>query len=140
MSSPVSEPTLRASVRGNAILLVDDSSLTRQLIRSKLVRNGYRVVEATNGVEALDVLEQERPGLIVTDIEMPEMDGFTLIEQLRATDETRNLPVIVLSTRASAADRSRAETLGVVGYLVKPELRDEELFALVSRFVSSPTG
>ncbi|MDX9722273.1 MAG: response regulator, partial [Myxococcota bacterium] len=81
------------------VLVVDDSEIAREVVREVLLQRGYVVREAINGKEALREIEQRRPRLVVTDLEMPVMDGFELLRSLRAAKATRELPVIVLTSR-----------------------------------------
>jgi two-component system chemotaxis response regulator CheY len=103
------------------ILIVEDSRTMRLLLRCFLVREGHMVHEAEDGVEALEWLaSNDRPDLLITDINMPRLDGFGLIEQLRTRTEQQDLPVLVLSTEGAEQKRNLANRLGVRGWFVKP--------------------
>jgi DNA-binding response OmpR family regulator len=78
------------------------------------------VSEAKDGAEALEQVRRERPSLVLLDVMMPSVDGWTVAEELAADDETREIPVVFLSARAAQEDRLRAQELGAVGYVVKP--------------------
>ena len=103
------------------ILVVDDSATTRSLVASYLTDwEGVEVVEAASGFEALRVLPARRVDLIVTDINMPDINGLELISFVRANPNYRRIPVIIITTENSAEDRKRGLDLGASNYLVKP--------------------
>jgi CheY-like chemotaxis protein len=102
------------------VLLVDDERAIRTICRVNLEGVGLAVTEAADGAEALEQIRQERPSVVLLDVMMPSVDGWSVAEQLAADDETREIPVIFLSARAAHEDRLRAQELGAVGYVVKP--------------------
>jgi two-component system chemotaxis response regulator CheY len=103
------------------ILVVDDSATTRSLVASYLTDwEGVEVVEAASGFEALRVLPARSVDLIVTDINMPDINGLELISFVRANPNYRRIPVIIITTENSAEDRKRGLDLGASDYLVKP--------------------
>lgn len=113
------------------LLVVEDNLDILNLLDTTLRFKGYRVVTARNGTEALDAIEKERPALIVTDILMPQMDGFSLVHHLRLNPATRDIPVIFLSaTYVTPEDKSFAVTLGVIQFIEKPVDFEEFLPAL----------
>jgi two-component system chemotaxis response regulator CheY len=114
------------------ILVVDDSATTRSLIASYLAGWGQvEVLEAASGFEALRVLPSRAVDLIVTDINMPDINGLELISFVRANPNYRQIPVVIISTENSAEDRKRGLELGASGYLVKP-FAAEALLAAVA--------
>jgi CheY-like chemotaxis protein len=102
------------------VLLVDDERAIRTICRVNLEGDGLAVLEAKNGTEALEEVRRERPSLVLLDVMMPGVDGWSVAEQLAAGAETRDIPVVFLSARAAREDRLRAQELGAVGYIVKP--------------------
>lgn len=103
------------------ILIVDDAGLVRRFHRDALERAGFSVVEALNGVEALEKILAERFDLAVVDVNMPQMDGLTFLLALRALEGVEgSLPTLVVSTEAAAHDREAARAAGANFYLVKP--------------------
>ena len=103
------------------ILVVDDSATTRSLVASYLTdAEGVEVIEAASGFEALRVLPARRVDLIVTDINMPDINGLELISFVRANPNYRRIPVVIITTEHSAEDRKRGLGLGASDYLVKP--------------------
>ena len=102
------------------VLLVDDEPAIRTICRVNLEGDGLAVSEAADGGEALEEVRRERPSLVLLDVMMPSVDGWTVAEELAGDDETRDIPVVFLSARAADEDRLRAQELGAVGYVVKP--------------------
>ncbi|OYV40161.1 MAG: response regulator [Acidocella sp. 20-61-6] len=102
------------------VLTVDDSRAMRDMLRHSLVSAGFRVLQAEDGLHGLEVLETERPDVIVTDINMPRMDGFGFIEAVRRDESYRALPVLVLTTEVDAEKKNRARAAGATGWIVKP--------------------
>jgi two-component system, chemotaxis family, chemotaxis protein CheY len=114
------------------ILAVDDSPSMRALLRNALVRQGYIVDQAEDGVAALEWLESNQPHVLITDINMPRMDGFELIEALRQCSRFQDLPILVLTTESSDEKKARARNAGATGWIVKP-FDPEKLCAAVRR-------
>lgn len=102
------------------ILTVDDSRSMREMLKLALGDAGFRVVQAEDGVHGLEVLENEAPDVIITDINMPRMDGFGFIENVRRTARHRAVPILVLTTESDAEKKARARTAGATGWVVKP--------------------
>ncbi|HEY8578577.1 MAG TPA: response regulator [Beijerinckiaceae bacterium] len=102
------------------ILTVDDSRTMRDMLRIALAGGGYDVVQAVDGLDAISVLETATPDLIITDINMPNLDGFGLIERLRQDERYRFTPIIVLTTESDAQKKARARSAGASGWIVKP--------------------
>src|SRR5690606_38151924 len=115
------------------ILVVDDSVVVRDLLSEVLVTTGYHVETATNVKEALALMSAYRPDLVVSDVEMPEMDGFDLLQAIRSSSET--LPVVLVTARSSTEDRRRASVLGASAYVAKGEFRRESLVQVVRRYL-----
>lgn len=110
------------------LLVVEDIPDILTLLDTTLKFKGYRVVTAVNGQEALEVIQKEHPALIITDILMPRMDGFSLVHRLRIEPETRKIPVIFLSaTYVAAEDKAFALTIGATRFMEKPVVLDEFL-------------
>lgn len=103
------------------LLVVEDIPDILNLLQATLQFKGYRVVTAREGNEALEAVKKERPALIITDILMPKMDGFSLVHQLRLNPETRDIPVVFLSaTYVAPEDKTFALNLGVIRFIEKP--------------------
>lgn len=102
------------------ILTVDDSRTMRDMLMLALTDAGYRVVQAEDGVHGLEVLKNEMPQVVITDINMPRMDGFGFIENVRKSDKHRAIPILVLTTESDAEKKDRARRAGATGWIVKP--------------------
>ena len=109
-----------AADTGTTILVVDDSATSRLMIKTRLTMKGFRVVEAGSGAEALQVAKTERPVLMLLDFFLPDMTAPNVLSALKQDSDTQGLPVIVLSGNDSEDDRSACESLGAVGFLLKP--------------------
>ncbi|MDE2566446.1 MAG: response regulator, partial [Burkholderiales bacterium] len=118
------------------VMVVDDSLTVRRVTQRLLVREGYRVVTAKDGLEALERLAAERPAVLLSDIEMPRMDGFDLVRNVRADPALAGLPVVMITSRIAQKHRDYAAELGVAHYLGKP-YAEEELLALVARYAGA---
>jgi CheY-like chemotaxis protein len=116
------------------VLVVDDSSVVRELIAVNLELEGLEVVRCVDGMEALERVAEQRPDAITLDVMMPRLDGFAVVERLRADRSTADSPIVIVTGRASAADLARGEALGVDAYLTKP-FEPSELVAAVLRLV-----
>jgi chemosensory pili system protein ChpA (sensor histidine kinase/response regulator) len=112
------------------VLVVDDSITVRRVTQRLLHREGYRVALAGDGQQALELLQDERPAVVLTDIEMPRMDGMELTRQIRQDPAFADLPIIVITSRIAQKHRDHAAALGVNHYLGKP-YAESELLGLV---------
>ncbi|MFN9745477.1 MAG: Hpt domain-containing protein [Betaproteobacteria bacterium] len=121
--------------RAPLILVVDDSLTVRRVTQRLLVREGYRVATAKDGLDALERLDEERPAVLLSDIEMPRMDGFDLVRNVRADARLAGLPVIMITSRIAQKHRDHAVELGVDHYLGKP-YSEEELLGIIAMHVS----
>ncbi len=102
------------------ILLVDDSATVRRMMEWSLRPGGYRVLQAVDGVHALEILKVQTVDLAIVDLNMPRMDGIELIRTIRADEKLKKLPIILLTTERRQEDRSMAEAAGADLYLTKP--------------------
>ncbi|MDM0043116.1 Hpt domain-containing protein [Variovorax dokdonensis] len=135
-AAPVVLP--RAAPAVPLILVVDDSITVRRVTQRLLQREGYRVALAADGLQALERLQQERPSLVLSDIEMPRMDGFDLARNIRADEALGDLPIIMITSRIAEKHRDHATQLGVNHYLGKP-YSEEELLRLVRNYTAAET-
>jgi len=118
-----------------SVMVVDDALMVRELQRSILERGGYAVRTASDGAEALAMLADQPTDLVVTDLEMPNVDGFMLISSIRAHPRLANIPVLIVSSRASEADHQRGLEAGADGYIVKASFDEAGLLSAVSRLL-----
>jgi chemosensory pili system protein ChpA (sensor histidine kinase/response regulator) len=117
------------------VLVVDDSLTMRKVLSRLLEREGYRVVTAIHGIDALQVLQEVTPDIILTDIEMPNMDGFELVRQLRSDATTIKTPIVMISSRTAEKHQALAQVLGVNDFMGKP-IHDEALLENIARLLS----
>jgi chemosensory pili system protein ChpA (sensor histidine kinase/response regulator) len=122
-----------ANTQAPLVLVVDDSITVRRVTQRLLKREGFRVALANDGLHALEVLAHEKPSVVLSDIEMPRMDGFDLVRNIRADVQLRDLPVIMITSRIAQKHREHALELGVDHYLGKPYSEDE-LLALIRSY------
>jgi DNA-binding NarL/FixJ family response regulator len=126
-ATAMKEPSMKEYKR---LLLIDDDPNLILLVKDYLEFRGYEVITAENGREALEILEQDVPDMIICDVMMPEMDGYTFVEQVRQTERTSWIPVLFLSAKGQSADRVKGLNKGADVYMVKP-FEPEELVAQV---------
>jgi two-component system, chemotaxis family, sensor kinase CheA len=128
-----STETVRVDKEVVKILLVEDSAIARGMIARILRSLGYEVVEAVDGLEALEHLKGPSVSLILTDIDMPRMNGIELIRRVRTDVQPRNIPIVVLSTRGHDEDKRKAVAAGADAYLVKTEFSESVLKEVIGR-------
>jgi two-component system chemotaxis sensor kinase CheA len=121
--------------RPPTVLIVDDSLTTRTLEKSILEAHGYQVRLAVDGIEALDRLRDGPADLVITDIQMPRMDGFQLLEEMKRDQRLARLPVIVVTSRERREDQERGLALGADAYVVKKKFDHEELLATIRQMI-----
>ena len=115
-----------------SILAVDDSASMRQMVAFALKGAGFDVVEASDGAEALGVAKGRKVDLVVTDVNMPNMDGITLIKELRSLPSYRFTPMLMLTTESNPAKKQEGKAAGATGWIVKP-FDPEQLIATVKK-------
>lgn len=114
------------------ILAIDDSRTIRNLLTMTLEKAGFAVTTAVDGVDGVNKFREEHADLVITDVNMPNKDGFGVIEDIRAGDKNRAVPVLVLTTESGAALKDRARKAGATGWIVKP-FDDEALVSVIKR-------
>jgi CheY-like chemotaxis protein len=130
---PIPVPSAPAVLRRRRVLVADDSPVVCQLVQEILVSAGYSVQVVHDGTDALAAIREAEPDLVMSDMEMPNMNGFELLAEIRR--RTQKLPVIMLTTRGSVDDRQRATELGANAYLLKTGFKSQALLDLVTRFL-----
>ena len=126
-SQPSAPEALSSEV---SVLTVDDSASMRALLRAALASSGFKVEQAEDGQEALEWLETNEVDVVLTDINMPRLDGFGFIEEVRRRDDLRALPILVLTTESAAELKDRARSAGASGWIVKPFDEDKLIGAI----------
>jgi two-component system chemotaxis response regulator CheY len=116
------------------ILAVDDSRSLRQMVTFSLKAAGYQVTEAVDGVDALELAQNQAFDLVLTDQNMPRMDGLTLIENLRALPEYQKTPILMLTTESGDDMKAKGRSAGATGWLVKP-FDPDRLIAVVNKVI-----
>ena len=120
---------------GKTILTVDDSSTVRLVLSSTLNNAGYEVVEAADGQEAIEQLDSGKIDMLITDLNMPRLDGLDLIRHVRRSPGCRFLPIIMLTTESNCEKKQKGKTAGASGWIVKP-FKPEQLLSVVKMFLS----
>jgi twitching motility two-component system response regulator PilG len=106
--------------KGRKILVVDDSATVRKLISSKLEKSGHEVLSAVDGVDALELIKEFIPDLILLDIMMPQMDGYQVCKLIRSNEATKDVPIVMISGKDGFFDKVRGRMAGTTGYITKP--------------------
>ena len=119
----------------NTILVVDDSPTELQLLTAPLRAQGYTVITAADGEEAIEKATSERPRLILLDVIMPKKNGFQVCRQLKTTPETQDIKIIIISSKSQESDRFWGLKQGADDYMIKP-FDESDLIANVSKFLS----
>ena len=107
------------------VLYIEDNPLNMRLVRKLVDSFGYQAICAANGTDGLALVESERPDIILTDINLPDIDGLQIAGQLKANEETRHIPVIAITANAMHGDRERCLEAGCDAYIAKPIARQE---------------
>jgi len=118
------------------VLVVDDSATVRKFVAAALNMKGFRVITASDGIEALERMPSEKFDLVITDLNMPDMDGYELIRSIRETPEYRDIPIIVLSSMTDLKNKDLAMESGALAFLEKPlstEVIQREVFKFLNK-------
>jgi chemosensory pili system protein ChpA (sensor histidine kinase/response regulator) len=121
------------------VMVVDDSITVRRVTERLLERNGMRVVTAKDGVDAISLLQEQIPDIMLLDIEMPRMDGYEVASHVRNDKRLRNVPIVMITSRVGDKHRNRAMELGVDHYLGKP-YQESDLLSAISNLVRPRAG
>ena len=125
-------------MNGKKILVVEDNLMNLELVSDLLAAHGYRVLQAQGGYEALAVAAREQPDLILTDLQLPEMDGLEATRLLKQNRNTRHIGVVALTAHAMRGDEERARAAGCSGYIAKP-INTRKFVAVIAGFLSGAT-
>ena len=118
------------------IITVDDAATIRKMVSMTLGGAGYRISEAADGLEALNLLKRHQVDLVITDVNMPNMDGIELTRQLRALPSYKRVPIVLLTTESDPAKKNAGRAAGATGWIKKPFSQDQ-LLALVAKVFSN---
>ncbi len=119
------------------LLVAEDDQFYANLYRTKLEKEGFGVVVASNGTETLELLRKNTPNLIILDLVMPEMDGFEVLKKLKEEKDLRDVPVIILSNLGQPEDIERAKELGVFKYIIKSNVSIHQMVESVEEALES---
>ena len=117
------------------ILIIDDSAVFRKVVSMNLKHAGYEVMEAVDGLDALNKLPTIKPNLIVCDVNMPNMDGLTFVSKVRADEDNRFIPIIMLTTESQEEKKKKGMEAGAKAWLVKP-CAPEQLLSAISKLIA----
>jgi CheY-like chemotaxis protein len=117
------------------VMVVEDNEKNRKLMRVVLKAKGYNVIEATTGEEALNLLKNQKPDIILMDIQLPGIDGLTLIKQIKASAVTKDIPIIAVTSYAMKGDEQKILDTGCNAYVSKP-INTQELPLIVEKYIS----
>jgi CheY-like chemotaxis protein len=120
----------------NKILLVEDSKVVQQMYRNKLIFEQFNVLTADNGMEAIKILSQEKPDLILLDLMMPIMDGYKVLQVVKTDPRLANIPVLVFSAKGQSEEVEKALNLGAAGYIVKATTKPNEVVEQIRKVLS----
>ena len=121
-------------MKQRTVLYVEDNEYNRKIVRQLLGRTSYRLVETVDGEAGVAAAFEERPDLILMDVQLPKMSGLDATRILRADERTRDIPIVIITSFAMSGDRERATAAGASGYLAKP-YSPRELLALLREFL-----
>lgn len=130
---------IRSMNNDKLILHVEDNFENRMLVRRLLLSEGYRIIEAEEALKALEILKTDIPDLILMDINMPEMDGYTLTNKIKAMPGLAKLPIIAITANVMKGDREKTLQAGCDGYIEKP-IDVDRFLDQVSKFLQDPDG
>jgi len=117
------------------ILVIEDDEMISSMYKTKFEDNGYIVFTANNGVEGLEIAKRERPDIIMLDIILPQLDGFSVLKELKENSETKEVPVVMLTNLGTEEDKEKGDRLGAAGYLVKANLTPAEVSKEIKKYL-----
>lgn len=120
-------------MEGKVVLLVDDDLTLREMYDERLKAEGFEIIQATNGEEALAKAKESKPNIILLDIMMPKVNGFDVLKQLKEDEELKAIPVIILTALIQDVDRLQGQKLGAADYIVKSETMPGEVIAKIKK-------
>ena len=134
-SNDVLEVAPRDKEKASLVMVIDDSVTVRKVTTRLLERNGYEVVTAKDGVDAIATLQDVKPDIMLLDIEMPRMDGFEVATLVRHDERLQDIPIIMITSRTGQKHKDRALSIGVNGYLGKP-FQEHDLLENIEKYLS----
>lgn len=122
-------------MEAKTILLVDDDFTLREMYGERLKAEGFQIVQASNGEEALQMAKKNKPNIILLDIMMPKINGFDVLKQLKADDELKVIPVLILTALIQEVDKIQGQKLGADGYIIKSETMPGEVIEKIKKVI-----
>ena len=119
----------------NKILIIEDDKMINSMYKTKLEQEGYVVLAAEDGAAGLDMALQHKPDLIMLDIIMPQLDGFSVLQQLRESSGLKNTPIILLTNLGTDEDRKKGKKLGATDYWVKADLTPSQVSEKIKQYL-----
>lgn len=123
------------STKPKKILLVEDDQMIREMYQTKFKSEGYEVITAENGGEGWAKAQSELPDIVMLDIILPMLDGFAVLEKIKANESTKNIAVVLLTNLGTDEDRAKGEQLGAVDYLVKANMTPEQVSKTIKKYL-----
>jgi len=117
------------------ILIVEDDVMIRSMYEAKLKQEGYFIFTADSGTQAIDLAIKERPDIILLDIILPQLDGFSVLQEIRNSDTMKDIPVIMLTNLGTSEDREKGKKLGATDYLVKANLTPAQVGEKIKEYI-----
>ncbi len=118
------------------ILIIEDDAMIRSMYQTKLEQEGYIVMLADNGGQGLEMALKEKPDLVILDVIMPQMDGFSVLREMRLADSLKKTPIILLTNLGTTEDRKKGEHYGATDYLVKADLTPAQISEKIKEYLS----
>lgn len=122
-------------MEAKTILLVDDDFTLREMYGERLKAEGFQIVQASNGEEALQMAKKNKPNVILLDIMMPKINGFDVLKQLKTDDELKDIPVLILTALIQEVDKIQGQKLGADGYIIKSETMPGEVVEKIKKVI-----
>ncbi|MBU0636769.1 MAG: response regulator [Patescibacteria group bacterium] len=117
------------------ILIVEDDGMISSMYKIKLEIDGFKVIIANNGAEGLELIKKEQPDLVMLDVILPQIDGFSVLEELKKEESTKLIPVIMLTNLGTEEDKDKGEKMGAVDYLIKASLTPAQLSIKIKKYL-----
>jgi DNA-binding response OmpR family regulator len=121
--------------QSKTILVVEDDPVLGVMYKTKLESEGYKIILATNGAEGLDMIKESHPDLVLLDIILPQLDGFSVLEEIAGDSKLKNIPVILLTNLGTEEDKTKGLELGAKDYLVKADYTPEQINEKIQNFL-----
>jgi len=123
----------------NKILIIEDDATISAMYKSKFEADGFEILIAADGADGLEAAKKEKPDLVMLDIIMPRMDGFSVLAELKKSQKTKNIPVIMLTNLGTDEDKDKARALGVIDYIVKANLTPAQISEKIKQYLKNKT-